>query len=644
MKKFLAMLLAVAMVFALCACGNTASAPEESAAPVEESAAPAETHPNRLIYGSTTEVSGDIGPGSWWTNNATDKMIRDLINDYSSITYNQGGELVVNEAVCGGVEGVENEDGTKTYTVKINEGLVFSNGEPITAANYVAYLLIELSPAALEAGAKVVPDVVVGGGEYQSGEAEALAGLHLVDDYTYSITISADYLPYFYDLSYASLSPLYIPMYASADLTVVETEGGAKFEGGELVASEIDAARWMYEDAVSAGPYVIKSLDTGALETVLEINPYYAGNFEGQKPSIQQLVIVKTDTATEFDALKTGAVDLLDTLTDGDEINTALDIEEAGGFTTINFPRNGYGMLMFQSDFGPTQFINVRHAVAYLLDRNEFANTFCQGFGSVVHGPYGVAMWMYQESEELFASEINTYAYNPEKAVELLVEDGWVYAEDGSDYVSGTRYKKVTAEEAGEYPLNVTLADGTILMPLHIMWSSSEGNPVSDLLATMLANGQQVADAGMVIEQNVMSFDELLNYMYRDATQGEKYGIPTYGMYNLATNFTPIYDQSYAYTLDPKYVALGYNSDYIFDEELDRLSMDMVYSVDSTDTEGYLELWQEFILRWNELLPQIPLYSNVYYTIHADWLKDFQESSLWDFQQAVLYASIENAE
>ncbi len=646
MKKFLAMLLAVAMVFALCACGDsTATTTEESAAPAaEESAAPAETHPNRLIYGSNTDVSGDIGPGSWWTNNATDKMIRDLINDYATVTTNQGGEYIVNETVCGGIEGVENEDGTKTYTVKINEGLLFSNGEPITAANYVAYLLIEMSPAALEAGAKVVPDQVVGGAEYQSGEAETISGLHLVDDYTYSITISADYLPYFYDLTYAALSPLYIPMYASADLTVVETEDGAKFEGGELVASEIDAARWMYEDAVSAGPYVIKSLDTGALETVLEINPYYAGNFEGQKPSIQQLVIVKSEAETQFDALATGAIDLLDYLATGSDINTALDMVDAGGFEAISFERNGYGEIVFQSDFGPTQFVAVRHAIAYMLDRNEFANTFCEGYGSVVHGPYGLAMWMYKDSEELFAEKLNTYAYDPEKAVELLVEDGWVYAEDGSDYVSGTRYKKVTAEEAGDYSLNVTLDDGTILMPLHIMWAASEGNAVSDLLATMLANGQQVADAGMVIEQTVMTFDELLNYMYRDSTQGDKYGVPTYGMYNLASNFPAAYDQSYTFTLDQKYIDLGYNTDYIFDEELDRTSMDMVYSVDSTDTEGYLALWQEFIIRWNELLPEIPLYSNVYYTIHADWLNDFQESSLWDFQQAILYASIENAE
>ena len=181
-------------------------------------------------------------------------------------------------------------------------------------------------------------------------------------------------------------------------------------------------------------------------------------------------------------------------------------------------------------------------------------------------------------------------------------------------------------------------------MPLYIKWSSSEANPVSELLVTMLSEGQQTADAGMVIEQTVMSFTELLNYMYRDATQGDQYGVKTYGMYNLATNFTPVYDQSFSFSLDPTYVELGYNTNYIFDEELDQLSMDMVYGVDPSDREGYLDLWQQFILKWNELLPEIPLYSNVYYTIYPEWLNDFTESSLWEFNQAVVYASIENAE
>ncbi|MBE6882503.1 MAG: hypothetical protein E7489_05825, partial [Ruminococcaceae bacterium] len=86
MKKFLALLLALAMMLSLAACGNEPvdEPSDEPSSEVEEPVV--ESRPNRLIYGSTTEISGDIGPGAWWTNNATDKMIRDLINDYSPIT------------------------------------------------------------------------------------------------------------------------------------------------------------------------------------------------------------------------------------------------------------------------------------------------------------------------------------------------------------------------------------------------------------------------------------------------------------------------------------------------------------------------------------------------------------------------------
>ena len=124
MKKFLALLLAVVMVLSLVACSKAPATEDEKPAesksePAGEETAEVVTHPNRLIYGSTTECSGDIGPGAWWTNNATDKMIRDLINDYSVIVTNQGGEFVVNKTVASDVSSVENEDGTKTFTVKI---------------------------------------------------------------------------------------------------------------------------------------------------------------------------------------------------------------------------------------------------------------------------------------------------------------------------------------------------------------------------------------------------------------------------------------------------------------------------------------------------------------------------------------------
>ena len=655
-KKILALLLVLAMGMTMLAgCSSTPTAteaPDATAAPeppAEEPAAseePAETRPNRLIYGSSTEVSGDIGPGAWWTNNATDQMIRNLINDYGVVTFDQDGAMVENASVLdGAITSVENEDGSKTFTVKIKQGLTYNNGEPITAADYCAYALVEYSPAAKEAGSGMVPLELVGSAEYQNGDVNYISGLRLVDEYTYAITVSADVLPYYYEEYYANLTPLYLPMYASAALTVKDDGQGVYLDGGELVADEINAARYMYDSPVSAGPYTLVSLDTGTLQATLELNPNYAGNFEGQKPSIQTIVITKSEVSTAIDSLRTGAVDLLDTLSDGNtEINPALDLVEEGGYDYVSFERNGYGKLQFACDFGPTQFPAVRQAVALLLDRNEFANQFCAGYGSVVDGPYGLCMWMYKESQEFFADNIDSYAYNPDRAVEILEADGWTLNADGTPYSgTGLRYKEVTAEEAGDYALNVTLDDGRILMPLHIMWASSEDNPVSELLAVMLANGEQTAAAGMEIEMTVMSFTDLLNYIYRDATVDERYGVPTYGMFNLATGFTQMYDQAFAYSEDPAYMGT-YNNNFILDDELAQLAWDMVYGVEAGDDAAYLDMWQKFMDRWNELLPDVPLYSNIYYTVFPDWLQGYDQSSYWDFSQAVLYASIENAE
>ena len=649
LTKLFALLLVLAMItvmFAGCKGNDEPTDPSNSDASTEPSSEATEKHENKVIYGSDTELSGDLG-NAWWTNNATDMLIRDLINDYDVIMFDQFGQMKVNETVSDGVQTAENEDGTATYTVKIKQGLTYNDGTPITAADYVAYMLVQFSPATLEAGATVSSDTVVGGNEYQNGESKVLAGLRLLDEYTYSISITPDYANYYYGLTYASLSPLYLPLYSSAALTVKDDGEGAYLDGGELKADEINASRYVYENRVTAGPYVIKSIDTGALTATLEINPNYAGNFEGQKPSIQTIVVVKSEDDSKMDAFTTGEITFLSQLSEGDQIKTALELVDSGKYNYCHYTRNGYGKIQFQCDGGPTQFQAVRQAVAYLLDREEFTNTFTGGYGSVVHGPYSTAQWMYEDSEELFNEKLNSYAYDPEKAVEVLKADGWTLNADGTPYSgTGVRYKEVTAEQAGDYALNVKLADGRILMPLHIMWASSDGNPVSTLLATMLANGKQTADAGMVIEQNVMAFSELLNWIYRDTSVGDQYGVFTYGMFNLATGFVDVYDYAYNYASDPdsKYVKMGYNQNYIFDKELDDLSMDMVYKAAPGDDAAFLDYFQKFIIRWNELLPEIPLYCNDYHTFFPSWLKNYNESSLWDFQRAILYASIENAE
>lgn len=598
-----------------------------------------------IVYGSSTELSGDWGR-EMWTNNAADKLVRELMDDYSTVASNQGGEFVVNPTIVKEMNSVVNEDGTKTFTVTINEGLVYNNGEPITAKDYVVESLFKCTQVAQDMGVmSALAETIVGGTAFQKGEAATVSGLRIVDEYTYSIQIVAEKLPYFYDLTYAAAYPMNIAYWFGAGIDVADDGEGCYFTGDftlENVKPAVEAARFATGDRVTAGPYNLVSFDKGALQATLTINPNYAGNFEGVKPSIEKIVITRAEDATWADGIKTGAFNFFDTITDGDDINTALDIIDEGGFQYLSFDRAGYGKIQFQCDFGPTQFAAVRQAVAMLLDRNEFANTFCKGWGGVVNGPYSSGLWQYQECEEWLEENLNTYEYSFDGAVALLEADGWVYNADGSDYTEGLRYKKVTAEEAGDYAGNGTLADGTILMPLRIEWASSEGNPVSELLKVMLAENPDVAKAGMKINQTVMTFTELLNYIYRDESQGDKYAVKTYSMYNLATGFVPAYDYAYNFASDPEstYVKQGYNTNFIFDKALDDLSMNMVYGIESDDTEGYLNVWREFIARWNELLPEVPLYSNVYVTMYPDWLEGYTQDSFWDFQQAIVYCTV----
>lgn len=623
---------------------------EATEAPTEESQSEVETVTDRpkdqLIFGSGTEITGDWANGAQWSNNATDNMIRGLMNDYATVTTNQVGEVIENPTVVEKIEGVVNEDGTKTFTIKIHDDLVFNDGTPIEAKHFVASLMLFAHPSVKELKSKAsVTEYYVGGAAYQKGESEVFTGAHIVDEHTFTLQILADMIPYFYDLTYASVGPVSIDMWLGDGYDLKDDGEGCYWVGDmsvEAIKDKIETARFLSEGRVTAGPYNLISYDKGAKQAVLEINDKYKGNFEGQKPSIKKLIIVKAEDATQFDALKTGEIDLLSELTGGESVNKALDMAKEGGFDTIDYDRAGYGKLMFQCDFGPTQFIEVRHAIAYLLDRQEFATTFTGGFGSVVDGPYGIAQWMYQEAEEELDERLNTYSFSVEKANEVLDEGGWTLNEEGGEYVPGEgniRYKEVTDEEAGDYEY-VKEVDGKKLMALEIEWSSTDGNPVSELLKTMLAEGT-AKEAGMKINQAVMDFTELLNWMYRQSSVDAKYGVPKYGMYNLATNFLPVYDMSYSFTVDPDLVAEGWNVNYILDEQLDKLSMDMVYGVEPGDNEAYLKIWTDFIVRWNELLPEVPLYSNIYYTIFRDDLKNYEANPFFSFEQAILYAEIE---
>lgn len=645
MKKFLALLLAVVMVLTMVACGEGKKKAD-----------------GQVVIGTSTEASGDWAYSAFTRNpNATDNEVVKLTDDMNTIDTDQHGDYVINKTVVKSYERIEEENGNVTFKFVINDGLKFNNGEAVTAENFVAWNMFVSSPAGKEMGVVDASyDKLLGGVAYRNGETNVLSGLRIYDEHTFSVTIlktnvagDTNYLPYYYDLGYGAMQAVNLTYWFGEGWSVKDDGEGVYFvnaDGKEFTAATVgetvEAGRFATGNRVTAGPYNLVSYDQSSSEIVLEVNENYNGNFEGQKPGIQKLVIVKTSDDTVMDMISTGQIQIYSGIADGAQVNAVLDLIEAGTIDSSpsQYDRAGYGYFGFACDLGPAQFTEFRQAVAYLLNRVEFAQTFCQGWGSVVHGPYCTAFTMTSKTD--IDKKVNHYDYNPEKAVELLKQAGFVYNADGSDYVDGSgevRYAKVTEEQARYYEsFNKVLADGTILMPATLNWASSEGNSVSALLTTMLASSDATKAAGVSIVKTEMTFPSLLSYMYRQEMNGAvgDFSVPTYNMFNLATGYNGgVYDEAYNWTTNPEYIEQGYNIQHLYDKELDKLSMDMVYGVEPGDEATYLSLWEKYVIRWNELLPMVPLYSNIYVTVYPNTIDNYAEDSFWGFERAILYAN-----
>lgn len=699
MKKLLKVLLVVLMVLSVAACSS-----EQKVG-------------GKVILGDTTELSGDfIWPGLGGSSaGASDQAVNRLISGYATMETNQGGNYVWNTTVVKDhkEEEVQNEGGLPTFkiTITINSGLKDSKGTEIKAANYLAYTLAMSSPVAAEAleynrsGYSLVgwPSFSKYDGVEGTGTKE-FAGLRLIDEYTFSIEINSDNYPYYYADTFGAFSPEDLGRVLGEGVEVKDDGKGAYLSGSwyeknddgtHKKAALLKDSRFNYTDYGFTGPYVLESYSDANKEAVLKLNPNYAGNFEGQKPSIETIVYRKAVEETQIAQLKSGELDVIAGLTGGEQVNAALALTKGDNkmCDETHYDRAGYGKIEFECDFGPTMFTEVRQAIAYCLDRNDFSNTFCEGYGSIVNGPYSVNFDGYVANEAEI-DKLNAYAVSAASAKKVLEEGGWVYNADGTAYTgTGVRYKKLAKDEYGPKDVNLTYkslenTDGIeykttkvgddYYLPLAINWFSSEGNSVSDLLNTKLLNGTLLGECGIVLRQTIGSFTSLLGEIYRDASYGYD-GNPKYGMMNLATGWnSATYDYSYTWIGDTGELDgdiewydefFEYSSNKLtdaYDKEfswfnkenqgltydqavaksggklgMNYISFAMVYSVKPGDETEFNKWFLAYMQRWNELLPDIPLYCNVYYDVYNSKIKGFKTTPFFGPDRAILYCTVQ---
>ena len=653
-------------------------------------------YPDELMVGHPTALKGDFFT-EMFGNDTADIDVRALIHGYNLVNWDQSqGVYVIDPSVVQKVKAVEDQDGNRTYFLSLWDDLKYSDGTPITAWDYAFSLLLMMSPEIEEIGGKIYrAEHILGYDEYITGQADALAGVSVLSDHQLAITLDHEFLPYFFETGLLLCVPY--PIEEIAPGCKVYDDGNGVYIGNEdkSIEEPIYTAELLKEtimdpvtgynshpDVVS-GPYVL--LDFDGITAHFEINPYFKGawvnnslpedfsfdmehfkgvgtgtvkNYNGAnyiradrldeegneesfylvKPTIKHISFSVADNDTMAEDLTSGKFHLVNKVVYGPAI---LECLNASGMNNTPYPRIGLAFLTFSYDWPTVHEKEVRQAIAWCMDRDQLTYDYCNDFGIRVDGYYGIEQWEYllatgqldypidndpenplsdEELEEetakweaLSLDNLVQYHVDLDKANELLDSAGWTLNRNGETYRKGVddvRCKKVDGE--------LTALDLTMMYPA--------GNHIVDTMQENFID--HLNKCGILLTLVPADMQDLFHSYYRETER-------TTDMIYLATNFHVIVDPSITYSCDPTADHLIWNNTYSDDEELYEDAVDMRKTEPGAVYE-YVTKWIKFQERYNEVLPCIPIYSNIYFDFFTGMLQNYHITAHVTWTQAIL--------
>ena len=690
-KKLYSSLMALALALSLSACGSKTDSTKDTGKKTsgqEESknskndqgqspdAFEKQTADDTIVLGVGT-INGDFIQG--YNNDANDVNVRKFMgiegnNGYNCYVVDEYGQFKANtSALEKEPEVTMNEDGSRTTKFTIKKDLKWSDGEPITADDYLFGILLEsdkdFNP--LTASLNVGADSLKGYKAFKNGDTDSFEGLNKIDDYTFSLTVDASQLPYFevQALSNAGPTPIH---YIGENLAVAkdgkklivkdgykvtdkdkenykksidrqisllkesfdkDNEGVDKASDDYKKAKEeldkkekdlearkagdVDPTRLLIEEAmiketsdyrfnpkVTCGPYKFNKFENNMVK--LDLNENYKGNFKGQKATIPHIIVQLVNRNIGPDLLENGDIDIWEGETDGAKIDQLKKAKEAGKIQLSSYERNGYGNIIFLTDRGATKYKEVRQAIASLMDRNEFVQAFLGGYGVVTNGMYGTSQWMYKERGADLEGKLTNWVLNIDKANELLDKTPYKFEKDGK-----TAWDKKKALD--EFNKNQEGFDyyryddkGNKLV---VNQYGAEQSPITSLISNQLPpNAKQ---AGLEYNVTAGSFSTLMDLLSFPKDDAQ------YTAFSMASDFSTPFDPWFYYSSQGPF-----NRSKVNDPKADEVTAKL-RKTDPSDKKGYLDKWEEFQKWYNDYLPEIPLYSNVFHTGYSNRIKGF---------------------
>lgn len=265
-------------------------------------------------------------------------------------------------------------DNQLTYTFKIKENITFHDGEPLTADDIVFTI------------DSILDD---NNASFLKSDFTEVDSVTKINDYTLELKLKYPFTPLLDRLTVPIL-----PKHA--------------FEGVDMRTAEFNS------HPIGAGPYMFDKWDRG---TSLNLKAYT--DFHGTKPSIEKVIFkFIPDSNVRALQLKSGEVDiaLLDPV-------QAVSLKEQENISIHAIDTADYRGILYNMDKELWQDVNVRRAFSYATDRSQIVKGILKGYGTEAYSPL---------QKHAFNNEnVEKYAYDVEKAKELLDEAGWAEGQDG---------------------------------------------------------------------------------------------------------------------------------------------------------------------------------------------------------------------
>ncbi|MBR2483969.1 MAG: ABC transporter substrate-binding protein [Oscillospiraceae bacterium] len=377
MKKLMALALTLMMTLSLVACGGGESEGSDSGAASNVEAGLLRV---AALYDITTMDVAQTTDNYMVPMNIFDRLFE--------VEVKADGSTEIVGSLC---ESYTVSDDGLTYTFKLKDGVVFSNGSGLEASD-VQYTFERL----LTAGGvnDDVPLEVLGAEELKSGAAETLAGFKVTSDVDFSITLAAPNAGFIAELTGPAMS-----------IVDRETMGTAKNFG---IACE---------DTIGTGPYKITEWVVNDHYT-LEYNDKYWG----EEPSVKKMIVsIIPDASTQNLMYQNGELDILD-LEYLDSAIVESTYKTAYADRIISGSRVGLTYLAMNANHKYLSDVNVRKAVQMAVDVDTIVASVYAGDAIVENGIIPTGVWGHNDS-------LQRPAYSAENAKKLLADAGYAEGE-----------------------------------------------------------------------------------------------------------------------------------------------------------------------------------------------------------------------